>query len=296
MANSLAPKTNAISAMNPAAIAKTPAMVRRFEEVIGKAAPAFLAGIVAATQANSVLSDPQATDQPSLFAAGLTGATLNLSFVPSLGQASLVPFREKGGRNKVQFQLMTRGMIQLAQRSGQYRNINTGKVYSDEYDGEDLLTGEVRFHRVDGGYRDQGNDSEVIGYFAYIETVTGFRKTVYWTKTDIINHAKKFSKSWSKRDQAFIPYTPWADHFDAMAEKTVLKYLLNHYGPMSVDSVLAEALRKDQQVFDSEGNGSYEDNATTDEQEAPQNVEEAHVSEPAPAAQDEPPVDAYEDL
>lgn len=249
-----------LMAHDPSFIAKSPAMIKRFEAVIGKAAPAFLAGIVAATQANSLLSDPKTTDQSSLFAGGLVGATLNLSFVPSLGQAALVPYK-----GKVQFMIMTRGMIQLAQRSGQYRNINSDAVYSDEYDDEDILSGELKIHRVVGGFRDQGDESQIIGFFAYIETVTGFKKTEYWTREEVINHAKKFSKTFDDRMNGFKPNTPWADNFVAMAKKTVLKSLLNHYGPMSVDSVLADALQKDQMVFDATGNGSYEDNPRNDE-------------------------------
>lgn len=281
MANAIAkPNQASLMMQKPADIAKSPAMVRRFETVLGKAAPSFLAGIVAATSTNATLNNPEKTDQTSLFAAGLVGATLNLSFVPSLGQAALVPYRENEGKGKVQFQVMVRGLIQLAQRSGQYRNINAGEVYSDEYEGEDLLTGEVRFHRVNGGFRDQGKEDEIIGYFAYFETNTGFRKTEYWTKDDVVNHMKKFSKSWRKG--------PWKDNFNAMAKKTVLKSILNHYGPMSVDSLIADAMAKDQMVFDAKGNGSYEDNPQNDplagafDAEYQEENQEAPSAEPAP--------------
>ena len=284
MANAIAKpnqQPSNINMMKPTDIAKTPAMVRRFEAVLGKAAPSFLAGIVAATSTNATLSDPKRTDQTSLFAAGLVGATLNLSFVPSLGQAALVPFREnKGEIGKVQFQVMVRGLIQLAQRSGQYRNINAGEVYADEFEGEDLLTGEVKFHRVEGGFRDQGKDDQIVGYFAYIETNTGFRKTEYWTKAVVENHARKFSKSYTKG--------PWRDNFNAMAKKTVLKSLLNHYGPMSVDSLIADAIAKDQMVFDAKGNGSFEDNPQNDplagafDAEYQEENQEAPSAEPAP--------------
>lgn len=229
------------------AYAASPALQKRFADVLGKKAPAFIASVIGSVNANPKL---QACDPVSVFGSAMIAATLDLSVVPTLGQAAIVPYK-----GNVQFQVMTRGLVQLAQRTGQYKCINAGVVYEDEYDGEDLLTGEVMFHRVKGGYRDQGDESKIIGYFAFIETITGFRKTEYWTKADVENHAKRYSKSYNNG--------PWQDNFHAMAKKTVLKSLLNHYGPMSVDSQLAMAMAKDQMI-NSHGTDSYEDNIADD--------------------------------
>ena len=95
----------------------------------------------------------------------------------------------------------------------------------------------------------------IVGYFAYIETVTGFKKTEYWTKEEVIHHRNKFAKSQNG---------PWRDNFNAMARKTVLKSLLNHYGPMSVDSQLATAIEDDQKVYNANGEGEYLDNPVRD--------------------------------
>lgn len=247
-------------------------MQARFKEVMGDKAPAFLASVVSAVSTNPKL---QEADPTSVLGSAMVAATLNLPIVPSLGQSAIVPYKSKWKDDrgewhedkKAQFQIMTKGLIQLAQRTGQYKNINSGEVYEDEFDGEDLLTGEVKFHRVHGGFRDQGREDKIIGYFAYIETVTGFKKTEFWNIDAIYNHAKKFSKTayTDARTGAvsFYKNTPWADNFGAMARKTVLKSLINHYGPMSVDTQLAQALQKDQLVFDKTGEGSYEDNPLT---------------------------------
>lgn len=235
-------------------IASSPSMQKRFAEVLGEKAPAFLAGVIGAVNTNR---DLKKADPMSVLSSAMVAATLNLSCVPSLGQAALVPFEKKRGSGYFvcQFQVMTRGMIQLAQRTGQYRNINAGDVYEDEFKGSDLLTGEVKFERVPGGFRDQGQEDKIIGYFAYIETITGFKKTEFWTKEEIIHHRNKFSKSQNG---------PWSTNFNAMARKTVLKSLLNHYGPMSVDSQLATAIEDDQKVYNSNGEGEYLDNPTRD--------------------------------
>lgn len=223
----------------------SPAVQQRFQEVLGAKAPAFIASVIGAVNNNRAL---QQADPATVFGSAMIAATLNLSVVPTLGQAALVPYK-----GSCQFQIMVRGLVQLAQRTGLYKTINTGEVYEDEYDGEDLLTGEITFHRVHGGFRDQGMTDRIIGYFAFIETMTGFKKTEYWTKEDVINHGKRYSKSFKTG--------PWQDNFDAMAKKTVLKSVLNHYGPMSVDSELAQAISKDQIVVNKDGSESYDDNA-----------------------------------
>ena len=232
-------------------MASSPAVQKRFADVLGDKAPAFIAGVVGAANTNRDLAS---ADPNSVFASAMVAATLNLSCVPSLGQAALVPYKNNGVMY-AQFQVMTRGLIQLAQRTGQYRNINAGDVYEDEFKGSDLLTGEVKFERVPGGFRDQGMEDKIIGYFAYIETITGFKKTEFWTKEEIIHHRNKFSKSKNG---------PWSTNFNAMARKTVLKSLLNHYGPMSVDSQLATAIEDDQKVYNSNGEGEYLDNPIRD--------------------------------
>ena len=232
-------------------MASSPAVQKRFADVLGDKAPAFLAGVIGAVNTNKQLT---AADPNSVLASAMVAATLNLSCVPSLGQAALVPYKNNG-KMYAQFQVMTRGLIQLAQRTGQYRNINAGDVYEDEFLASDILTGEVQFKSVQGGFRDQGDEEKIIGYFAYIETVTGFKKTEYWTKEAVMHHRDKFAKSQNG---------PWSTNFNAMARKTVLKSLLNHYGPMSVDSQLATAIEDDQKVYNSNGEGEYLDNPVRD--------------------------------
>lgn len=248
-------------------MASSPAVQKRFADVLGDKAPAFLAGVIGAVNTNKQLT---AADPNSVLASAMVAATLNLSCVPSLGQAALVPYKNNG-KMYAQFQVMTRGLIQLAQRTGQYRNINAGDVYEDEFLDSDILTGEVQFKSVQGGFRDQGDEEKIIGYFAYIETVTGFKKTEYWTKEAVIHHRDKFAKSQNG---------PWSTNFNAMARKTVLKSLLNHYGPMSVDSQLATAIEDDQKVYNANGEGEYLDNPVRDIDMDVFDVEPAPTEEP----------------
>lgn len=229
-------------------LASSEKVQKKFREALGDKAPAYIQSVVTTAQNSPALMN---VNPMSIFSCAMHAACARLSVIPAIGQAAIVPYGDKA-----QYQIMVRGYVQLAQRTGLYKTINAGEVYEDEYDGEDLLTGEVTFHRVKGGYRDNGQTDKIVGYFAYIETITGFSKTEYWTKADVQNHARRFSKSWKTG--------PWKDHFDAMARKTVLKSLLTHYGPMSVDSDLAQAIGKDQIVVDDRGNEGFDDNPFND--------------------------------
>jgi len=111
-------------------------------------------------------------------------------------------------------------------RTGEYRYLNADVVYEGELKGYDKLTGHLDL----SGER---KSNEVVGYFAYLELLNGFSKAVYWTKEQVIEHAKRFSKSYSSQ------YSPWQTDFDSMALKTVLRNLITKWGIMSVEMVQA---------------------------------------------------------
>lgn len=66
---------------------------------------------------------------------------------------------------------------------------------------------------------------KVIGYAGFFELINGFRKTVYWTKSEVEAHKKKFSKS----------DFGWKNDWDAMAKKTVIRNLLSKWGILSIE-------------------------------------------------------------
>ncbi|WP_199775458.1 recombinase RecT, partial [Microbulbifer pacificus] len=132
----------------------------------------------------------------------------------NLGYAWIVPY---GG--KAQFQLGYKGYIQLALRTGQYRNINVIEVYEGELKSFNRLTEEIELD-----FENRESD-KVIGYTGFFELINGFRKTVYWSKEEIEKHKKKFSKS----------DFGWKNDWDAMAKKTVIRNMLNKWGILSVD-------------------------------------------------------------
>lgn len=183
----------------------------RFEETLGKKAPQFMASVINLVNGDTNL---QKCDQMSVIGSAMVAASLDLPIDKNLGYAWVVPYG-----NKATFQIGYKGFIQLALRTGQYRNINVIEVYEGELVKWDRLTEEIELDF------EKKKSDKVVGYTGYFELVNGFRKTVYWSKEDIERHKKQFSKS------GFV----WKENYDAMAMKTVIRNMLNKWGILSVD-------------------------------------------------------------
>lgn len=152
----------------------------------------------------------------------IKAAALDLPIVKALGYAYVVPFK-----NIPTFTIGYKGIIQLAQRTGQYQTINADIVYEGELKNKNKLSGEIDLSG------DRVSD-EVIGYFAYFRLLNGYEKTLYMTKEDVIAFAKRYSPSFNSK------YSPWQSEFDKMACKTVLRQLIGKYGPTSITMQRAE--------------------------------------------------------
>lgn len=144
----------------------------------------------------------------------LKAASLDLPIVKSLGFAYVVPYN-----NRPTFIIGYKGLIQLAQRTGQYKTINAGIVYEGEYKGYDKLSGmvDISGERI---------SDTVVGYFAYFQLLNGFEKILYMTVKEVEAWKGTYSKT---RSDA----TPWSKEFDKMAMKTCLRRLISGYGVMS---------------------------------------------------------------
>ena len=159
----------------------------------GKNATRFVTSIISAVQANPTLQE--CTNQ-SILSAALQGEALNLPPSPQLGYFYMVPFNnKKKGCKEAQFQLSAKGYKQLAMRSGQYRDIDVFYIREGEYLGRDKYTGKQKFEFIEDD--DERESRPVIGYLAYFETLKGFRKQLYWTKTKMEKHADKYSQAFS---------------------------------------------------------------------------------------------------
>ena len=225
------------------------AIKKRFQDIMGEKSNAFISSIISATKATPSLMQ---CEPESIISSAVIAATLDLPIQPSLGFAWMVPYKKKVNNTFVElasFQIGWKGIFQLAMRTGQYKTINVAEVYEGELIGENRFTGEYEFNP-------KGKVSDkVIGYMAYFKLVTGFEKTIYWTKEKVEFHAKKFSKTYGSQ------YGVWATDFDGMAMKTVLKSLLSKYGILSVE--MQNAVISDQAIINEDGKIEYVDNEHT---------------------------------
>lgn len=219
----------------------SPAVKQKFSEVLDGNGQQFVASLLSIVTNNNLLA--KATNE-SIMTAAMKAATLKLPIEPSLGMAYIVPYNrnEKQGNtwvkiNEAQFQMGYKGFIQLAQRSGQIRNINCDIVYKEEFLRYDKVYGTLHLKE------EQVDSGEVEGYFASLELINGFRKMIFWKKEKVIAHAQKYSKTYDKQIGDFKPGTPWKTEFDAMAQKTLIKELLSKYAPLSTE--LQEAIIAD---------------------------------------------------
>ena len=106
--------------------------------------------------------------------------------------------------------------------------------------GFDRLSGELSFEWLDGAERSK---AKVVGYVAYFQLLNGFEKSLFMTTEELEKHAQKYSKNYAKYKTGL-----WADNFDSMAKKTVLKLLISKFGPLNTQ--LEDAIQKDQTADD----------------------------------------------
>ena len=189
----------------------SPAVKKRFEEVLNLKAPQYMSSIVNLVNGDT---DLKKCDQMSVIASCMVAATLDLPIDKNLGYAWVVPYG-----NRAQFQLGYKGYVQLALRTGQYKAINVIEVHEGELIEWNPLTEELK---IDFS---QKKSDAVIGYAGYFELINGFKKSTYWTREQIEKHKQKFSKS----------DFGWKKDFDAMARKTVLRNMLSRWGILSIE-------------------------------------------------------------
>ena len=224
----------------------------------------FIANIVSAVSNNPTL---QECDQTSVVSAALQAEALHFPINTSLGYVYLVPFNDKKANlKKAQFQIGYKGYIQLAIRSGQYKDINVVEVKEGELGAFDPLNGQS-FNWIPN-YLER-KKLKTIGYVGQLELVNGFKKQVYISYDEMLDHADTYSQAFNKVDyknllEGKIPQKDmwkyssfWYKNFDEMAKKTVIRQLLSKWGIMSVE--MTEAYAKDQAEIKSDGSYDYID-------------------------------------
>ena len=118
------------------------------------------------------------------------------------------------------------------------------------------------------------------------EYTNGFRKTLYWSKQKMQNHAKKYSQGYAADLCKGTAWTFWSKDFDGMAMKTMLRQLISKWGVMSIDMITA--MESDAAVIKEDLTPDYVESEAVPEpaKEAPQQPqepkEESKAQTPAP--------------
>ena len=217
---------------------------RRVAEMLGKRAGAFLNSIINVVKNSKALVDVGRENPASIMSAAMVAASVNLPIDPALGFAAIVPYKNRDGAT-AQFQLMYKGLIQLAIRSGQYARIHDTEVYKDEIEFYNPITGEVEFtDPATWKMRNAGNVKDIAGFYTYFRLTTGFEASKYITFDQAMAHGKRFSKSYQNDLRYNKEGSLWSTDPCAMGRKTCIKMLLGKYGILSIemqDAFIAEA-------------------------------------------------------
>lgn len=208
------------------------AVIKKMNDVLGseEKASSFISSVISVSQNNKLLRN---AEPMSILSSAMVAATLDLPVVPTLGMAYLVPYK-----GVCSFQIGYKGILELAMRSGEFRNIIDEVVYDGQLVKKNKFTGEYVFDE-DSIKLDKDGKATPIGVMARFDLINGYSKTIYWTVEEIQEHAKRFSQAYRSGYDS-----PWKSDFWQMAKKTVLKSLLNKYAPKSV--AMQTALKFDQ--------------------------------------------------
>lgn len=225
-----------------------PSVQEQFKNALQDSAPLFAASLIDVYSSDTYL---QQCEPRAVIMEALKAATLRLPINKNLGFAWIIPrWSSKESRYVPGFQMGWKGIVQLAQRTGQYRYINCGEVCEGELRKADKLTGEIDI------YGEKTSD-KIVGYFAYIELISGFKKASFWPKDQVEAHAIKYNPECKKAKKLA---GNWLENFDSRAKSTVLKHLISKYGIMTVE--MADAMARDE---DYEGSVQHEINVNANQ-------------------------------
>lgn len=203
------------------------AVRNNLKAMLGQKAQGFATSVLSVVNNSKLL---QNASPASIYSSAMMAASIDLPINPNLGFAAIVPYGKVA-----QCQIMAKGFIQLAIRSGMYAKINNAIVHEGELVKYDPFKDEYEF---DASKR---TGDEVIGYMAYFrlsQDYGGFEKYFYMTREEALAHGRRYSKTFKNGT--------WTTDPDAMCLKTVIKLLLSKFGILSIE--MQRAIKFDQGV------------------------------------------------
>lgn len=222
----------------------------------------FVRIALTAVSSNPKLAQACALSPTTFLGSMMTAAQLGLEPNTPMGKAYLLPYNniDKNTGKKipmVQFQIGVYGLVDLAFRSGLVKSISAEVRYQkDFWEYEKGINEKLRHIPYD-----DGDPGEAVGYYAVIHMkdsinpdgsrTEGAVHTCYMPKYRVLEHAKRFSKSYNRKTGTFSG--PWETDFDSMGKKTVLIQALKYVPKATEDANLANAFNLDNTVRDGIG-------------------------------------------
>lgn len=249
---------------------------KRFEEVLGPRRGAqFVSSIITVVGDNKNL---QKCKPATVIAAAAQAAALDLSIVPTIGHAAIVPYGDRAA-----FQAQWKGIVQLAHRTSKYKSIHLAEICEGQLIELDEIKGTFKFDAS------KKKSDKIMGFFFRFDLLNGFVHEAYWSVQRCVEHGFRFSKSFQygsglwmedklitrnkqgKFDKAaFKGFITLRSGCFSMCAKTVVKNELSKWGPLSAD--MQDAFTADQAVIRQDGTKDYIDSTaepTPDETEVP---------------------------
>ena len=211
-------------------------MIKALEPEIARALPSVITPERFTRMAlNALNNTPKLAEctQMSFLGALMNAAQLGLEPNTPLGQAYLIPCKNKGVL-ECQFQIGYKGLLDLVYRNDMVQTVQAQVVYeNDEFHYCLGLNGELNHVPT---LKERGKP---IAFYALFKLDNGGYGFEVMSKQDMDTFAQKYSKGISSS------YSPWNTNYEDMAKKTVIKRVLK-YAPQKTD--FQRALSNDETI------------------------------------------------
>lgn len=211
-------------------------MIKALEPEIARALPSVITPERFTRMAlNALNNTPKLAEctQMSFLGALMNAAQLGLEPNTPLGQAYLIPYKNKGVL-ECQFQIGYKGLLDLVYRNDMVQTVQAQVVYeNDEFHYSLGLNGELNHVPT---LKERG---EPIAFYALFKLDNGGYGFEVMSKQAMDTFAQKYSKGISSS------YSPWNTNYEDMAKKTVIKRVLK-YAPLKTD--FQRALSNDETI------------------------------------------------
>jgi phage RecT family recombinase len=184
-------------------------------------------------------------------------AASGLSLNPQRGEAALIAWRGNKGLT-VSHIPMKNGLVKTALWTGKVARIESGTVYEhDAFTAKKSSDGDGYEWNI--AIEDRGKPK---GYFALVKLTDGTSVLEYQTRAQVWEHALKYGngKIWDeqakKYKNEFYSDSAWGKSFDGMAEKTVIRSILNSLHLPEIEDLFPDEEEAMRDVTEPEAKGT----------------------------------------